>query len=116
MGRSAEELGIRNGTDQYQGTSAPLTIDTYYLTLLLEYGVIGFLTYITMLSACIYSAFRFTIYSFDVETEYLFPLGIAMTNFLIIKSIFSQQENHPKAFMYMGIIAALIFRLKSRDR
>ena len=44
----------------------------------------------------------------------LAPLLIALTNFLVIKSIFSQQENHPLAFVMMGAVVVLAWRIKKQ--
>jgi hypothetical protein len=38
------------------------------------------------------------------------PLAIALTNFLVIKSVFSQQDNHPVVYMMLGAVVALCNR------
>jgi hypothetical protein len=43
----------------------------------------------------------------------LWPLAAALTNFFVIKSVFSEEENHAIIFMYVGMIVALGARIKS---
>ena len=51
----------------------------------------------------------------DREYTFLVPIGIAMLNFLVIKSVFSEEANHPIVFMYIGMIVALAARIR-RDK
>lgn len=107
VGMGASALGYTNGA----GT---LTIDTYYLAVALDYGVLGFLVYYAALLATIYYAAR-AIYSVDLksrEDALLIPTCIALTAFFVIKSIFSQPQNHPVAFMMMAIVTVVAYRLR----
>jgi hypothetical protein len=111
IGRSAETLG-------YFTPGGLLTIDTYYLLVALEYGVIGFIVYFGMILVSIYYASRSALVAPPEEREFTFliPAAVSLFNFLVIKSIFSQQDNHPLAFMLMGMIAALVFRIRTGNR
>jgi hypothetical protein len=108
IGRGADTLGFTN-------LAGVLTIDTYYLLVALEYGVIGFILYYGMILLGIGQAARCGLHtSPDVrESEFLMPIAIAMGNFFVIKSIFSQEENHPLIFMLLGMTVALVYRIKS---
>ncbi|MCX7585414.1 O-antigen ligase family protein [Phenylobacterium sp. 58.2.17] len=86
------------------------TIDTYYLTIGLEYGVIGFVVYYGMLVASTYYAAKYAVRSPKGELSYFMPAAIALVNFIVIKSVFSQQDNHPLIFMLMGIVTAMVYR------
>ena len=86
------------------------TIDTYYLTIGLEYGVIGFVVYYGMLVASTYYAAKYAVQSPKGELSYFMPAAIALVNFIVIKSVFSQQDNHPLIFMLMGIVTAMVYR------
>ena len=107
MGLGAETLGF------YQ-PGGLLTIDTYYLSIALEYGVIGFIVYYSMIIVSIYYASRWTLRASpdDRDASFLVPAAISLLNFLVIKSIFSQQDNNPLAYMMMGMIVALVFRVR----
>src|SRR3546814_2732233 len=50
----------------------------------------------------------------DREVSLLIPLIIAMSNWLIIKSIFAQADNNPLIFAMLGMMTALIWRARNR--
>lgn len=101
VGRGADVLGFTNG----EGT---LTIDSYYLSVGLEYGVPGFIAYFGMFIVAAYYGFRSVLKSDSEERAYLMPFVISLVVFLVIKSIFSQESNHPLVFMMLGIICAIL--------
>jgi len=91
-----------------------LTIDTYYISIALEYGVLGFIWYYGMVALAIFTASEKALrLSPDggKDEQFLAPLAIALINFLVIKSVFSQQDNHPIVYMMMGAVVALSSRL-----
>ena len=108
IGRGAEQLGYTN----LEGT---LTIDSYYLLIGLEFGVIGFLLYFGMFVAQICYAMSMFPKIRTMEQLLLIPLMIALTNFVIIKSIFAQQENHPLIFAILGAMTALVLRVRNEQ-
>jgi hypothetical protein len=104
IGMGAERLGFRN-------PGGVLTIDTYYLTIALEYGVIGFIVFYGLLLT---AAFRAGTGIFSdagrEERHYLLPAAVALGNFLVIKSVFSSESNHTLPFMILAMIVALLYR------
>jgi hypothetical protein len=46
----------------------------------------------------------------DGEFQWLGPLAIALFNFIVSKSVFSSEENHPLIFVLLGIVVALAYR------
>ena len=110
IGRGAQTVG-------YVSWGSFITLDSYFITLAIEYGIQGFLLYITFLGASIYNAGKNALDSTGMDREYTFlvPIGIAMLNFLVIKSVFSEEANHPIVFMYIGMIVALAARIR-RDK
>ena len=109
IGRGAETLNFRNQAGE-------LTIDTYFLAVGLEYGVIGFFVYYGMFLYAIWYGAKALIDARTRDTFVLAPLCIALTNFFIIKSIFSQQENHPLVFALLGAVVALVWRAKQDEK
>ena len=107
IGRGAETLGF--------APFGVLTIDNYYLRIVLEYGVFGFIAYYGMfIAAIVYSGRRVLVARFeDPEFELLTPIAISLLTFIIIKSVFSEEGNHPIAFMLLGMSAALLYRARS---
>ncbi|WP_156361718.1 O-antigen ligase family protein [Sphingomonas sp. Leaf343] len=103
IGEAATTLG-------YRVQDGTLTIDTYYLAVALEYGVLGFVIYYAMFLFGIARAASLGMKTKDPEIVFIVPTCIALVNFFISKSVFSQQENHPLAFLLLGIVVALSWR------
>jgi hypothetical protein len=87
-----------------------LTIDTYYLSVLLEYGIAGFIVYYGMFAIAIYEGGKRSFFSpiIGKDRSFLLPITISLATFMVIKSVFSQQDNHPVVFMMLGAMMALI--------
>lgn len=103
LGEGAVTLG-------YTNAGGVLTIDTYYLAVALEIGVIGFVIYYGLFLWAILQG-SLTLWRKPIgDTVYIIPVVIALINFVISKSVFSQVENHPLAFMLLGATVALIWR------
>lgn len=103
IGRGAATLG-------YTNLGGTLTIDTYYLTAALEFGVLGFFCYFGTFLTAIYVAGKEAVRTKNYEISMVAPLGVALVNFVIIKSVLSQQETHPLAFILLGAVVALVWR------
>lgn len=110
MGQGAGTLGQRN-------PAGVLTIDTYYMLIGLEYGLLGIVAFYGMLIAAIYYTGKYAINMVpsNNDTALLMPLSVALVNFLVIKAVFSQQDNHPLIFMMIGMGAALVYRVKTEN-
>ena len=95
-----------------------LTIDSYYLDIALDYGIIGFIIYYGMISIPLYYAGK-EIWRNNMkerESTFLVPISIAIIVFLVVKSIFSQADNHPLVFMMLGMVCAICYRINQRDK
>ena len=102
IGQSGPVLGF--GAD-----GGMTTVDTYYLTVLIEYGVLGFIAYYGMFAIAIYEAGRRSLsVTANKDRSFLLPLTVSLATFIIIKSVFSQQDTHPLMFMMLGAVVALI--------
>lgn len=111
--------GLGQGASSLNWTIASglVTIDSYYLTLSMEYGVFGLLLYVWALVAAIAMAVRLALageYK-DREAALIVPATIALANFVVIKTVFSQQDNHPMIFMVLGLVTALAYRARSTE-
>ncbi len=104
IGQGAETLGFRN-------LAGELTIDSYWLTVLLEIGVAGFIVYYGLMLRGAFSAAR-TVVNMGQDREFglLLPMSVALLNFVIVKIAFSQDANHPLIFMMLGATVALTYR------
>jgi hypothetical protein len=103
-------IGMGAATLGFGEETGGITIDTYYLSVLLEYGIEGFVIYYGMFAIAIYESGKRSLFALS-ETEersFLLPIAISLTAFFVIKSVFSQQDNHPVAFMMLGAVVALV--------
>jgi hypothetical protein len=110
IGKGNESLGFADAG----GFS---TIDNYYLLIGLEYGIIGFVIYYGMFVFALYLVGKKTLSPKPLEGEasLLIPVGIALANFLVIKSVFAQSDNHPIIFMVLGMLVALLWRYRTQE-
>jgi hypothetical protein len=111
VGTSAEALG-------YANLAGSITIDSYYLSVLMDYGIVGFIAYF---SVFVISALHGVRYSLIIDEEdhdiaFLLPLTVAVIAFLAMKTFFAQDDNNPVVFMMVGIMVGLVHRLKVRAR
>ena len=109
IGKGAETLNYRN-------LAGGLTIDTYYLALGLEFGVVGFLIYAGIFFGALFYGVK---YLFQVQTRehmLLIPFMILISVFIIVKSVFAQQENHPLVFATLGALCAMCWRIKTEQK
>jgi hypothetical protein len=109
IGRAAETLGF------YQPNGL-LTIDTYYLAIALDYGILGFIAFYGLVLYASFTAGVSTLKDDDQDQDMAFlpAAGVALASFFVIKSVYSEIDNHPLYFMVLGMVPALIWRLKKR--
>jgi O-Antigen ligase len=110
IGMAAETLGF-NGMNG----GGMLTIDSYYLSIALDYGWFGFILFYAII---LYSMFKSGRAAFleelnDRDQSFMIPIFISMVSFLVIKSVFSQPDNLPVMFIMIGIVVALTARART---
>jgi hypothetical protein len=106
-------FGIGRGADalNYRNAGGGMTIDTYWLLVALDYGIIGFIVFYGMiLTAATYGFFGIVKGTKEREQTILIPLTIALVSYFIIKSIYAGVENQSIVFMMLGATAALVYR------
>ena len=109
IGRAAEVLGHTN----LLGT---LTIDNFYLSIAIEAGVIGMIAYFGAFFAALFAGARMVVRTdLDEETAWLVPALLSVGNYVVIKTVLSQQDNQALAFAVLGMAVALIYRAGSRS-
>lgn len=108
IGRAAETLGHTN----LQGV---ITIDNYYLSIAIEAGVLGLVAYFGAFYAALVIGGKAILRDdLDDDAAWLAPALLSLGNYVVIKGVLSQQDNHPLAFAILGMAVALIYRAKSR--
>ncbi len=106
VGRSGNILG-------YFTPGGEGTIDTYYLSLLLEYGFIGFAAFMVLFAGQLIVGLRLYLDA-EGEEKFVGPAVIAMLNFVVIKSVLSSEFNMPLAFIFLGMVFAVALRQRQR--
>jgi hypothetical protein len=101
--QSGEVLG-------YFNLAGEMTIDTYYLSLLLDYGPLGLVAFILLLSSVVWLGFKLFRDADTPEQELSGPLALGVLNILIVKSVSSVELNLPVAFMMSGCIVGLAWQ------
>lgn len=96
-GRAAETLGFTN-------PSGTLTIDSYWLSALLEFGAVGAVALFGMLAWCVYVGIRAYLDPSNPHGRLGGPLALALIAFGIIKLVLSQVDNHLIVFVMMALI------------
>jgi hypothetical protein len=100
------------------GEGAFITIDNYFITIALDYGILGLIFWYGMFIIGIFEAIRCSIssrYAGRAEARLLAPLAVSLTGFLVIKWVHGQDDNHSIFFMMLGMISALVYRLRQSD-
>ena len=93
-----------------------VTVDNYFITLGLDYGVLGIIIWYSIFIIAIFYALMYSVsakYSSRKEGRLLAPLAVTLIAFLVIKWVHGQDENHPIYFLILGMISAVIFRLRN---
>lgn len=104
LGESGNVLGFTN-------PAGVLTVDSYYLTVLFDMGVAGFICYFGLIIRGIWVSTETVLTSSsEAEVRLLLPIAVSMTNFIVVKSVLSQDANHPLVFMMLGAVVALTYR------
>lgn len=91
---------------EYRGGNTLYTIDSYFLSVLLDNGVAGLLCLIFVLSYTLYVAFSSVLRKL-VENPLLPFLGLSVLLFSIVKIVLSLTHNHG----LMAIVVAMVFIL-----
>lgn len=106
---SGETLG-------YVDAAGLLTVDSYYITLLLDFGILGLAVFCCLFLIpsfqLLHSSIRLPAQKPDLRT----PVAVSMISFLLIKSVLSLQPNHTLMFMILGLGFALTYRVREEER
>jgi hypothetical protein len=92
----------------YVTQGGKLTIDSYALTILLEYGIVGFLTYVTMFGWAIMRLLRIALLQDDKSATFALPVVASLVVWLTSKAVLSQSENDPLAFMLLALAVCIL--------
>lgn len=102
-GQGADALNYRNG-------GGVLTVDSYFITLLMDYGILGFISYFGFCLSGAWTGIKTYFQSDNEELILAGVLGISILNSVVIKLVLSQEQMQPLVFIFMGAIMALTYR------
>jgi len=112
IGYGAGQSGVHMG----YGSGDFIAIDSYWISLSLEYGALGVVLYVGVFAVVIYAALKTLLENPEAargETGLLLPLVSFLAAFLIIRGVFSQPDIHPLVFTLLGMTACLVSRAHS---
>lgn len=109
FGYGAGSSGVTLG---YYSPGGQLTVDSYIITLLLDYGVIGCLLFFGMLIYATVETVRVAWVSRPGSTDYATPLAAALIVAATIRMVLSQPDNLPLIWILLGMAAAIVWRHK----
>jgi hypothetical protein len=113
LGHGAGQSGAAMG----YGAGDFIAIDSYYISLALDYGIIGLALYVAIFAMVIGAAVTTMLRSAptgDRESGLLVPLATCLCAFLVIRGVFAQPDIHPMIFMMVGMVIALVARAKAQ--
>ena len=105
-------LNMAGGVVDYHSPGGLLTIDSYVLSLLIDVGVVGLGIFFALF---LWGIYRFGRAAFVApqeaeELSLLAPIAIALINFLVTKTVLSEQMNHGLPFMMLAAGLVLVDR------
>jgi hypothetical protein len=86
------------------------TVDTYYLTVMLDSGLLALPLFLLTFLIPAWLAFKYYRDAKTPEQQILAPLSIAIINFVIVKSVLTSEANIPLAFAYVGCVIGLVWQ------
>lgn len=98
IGQGAEALGYRN-------LAGTLTIDSYFLNIILEVGIVGFIAYFGMILTVIWGGAKAYLDPAAGPNERMGgPLALSLIAYLVVKFVLSQTDTHMLVFLMMGLV------------
>lgn len=111
FGRGPASGGDALGFANQAGTQ---TIDSYYIVIMLEYGVIGFIAWLGMLIGAAVQASRWGLNDDSEEGRMLPIMATFLLTFVIIKGVLAQDDSHGIVYMMLGMVVGMCWRAKQR--
>ncbi len=106
---SGDILGFTNG-------AGVITVDSYYITVLIDFGVLGFFAFFGMILTGALQAYIGGYRARETEAQLLLPTAVVLVLFVVIKGVLSQDDNHAIIYMLLGMVAAFTHRARVRQR
>ncbi|MFC3441146.1 O-antigen ligase family protein [Sphingobium rhizovicinum] len=108
VGQAPQALGWTN-------PQGDISLDSYVITLLMDYGVIGFACYVGMIATAAVQGFRLGMSSNSEEGGYALAAGVTLCAWMVCQIALSQEDNASLIFMVLAIVVALAYRRKQAE-
>ena len=104
--------GVGRGNDAlgYFNLGGEGTVDSYYITVMMDSGVLALPLFLLTFLVPAWLAFKYYRDARTPEQELLAPLSLAIINFAIVKSVLTSEASKPLAFAFIGCIIGLIWQ------
>lgn len=89
------------------------TIDSYFVSILLDYGIVGFLLYYGMIGVTIAFLMRMLLFGENDDSDKAILVAAMLTIFLFTRAVLSQEDNNWLPFLLMGMAVVLLRRHQS---
>ncbi len=92
-----------------------IAIDSYWISLSLDYGALGVVLYVGVFTVIIFAAIKTLLQHPEVahgETSLLIPLISFMAAFLMIRGVYAEEGIHPLVFALLGMTVCLVSRAR----
>ena len=103
VSRNGEALG-------YYNLAGEITVDSHYLTLMLDSGIAALPLFIMCFMIPAWLALVYYREARTPEQELLAPLALGLVNFVVIKSVLTSEGSVPLAFVMSGCIIGLVWQ------
>jgi hypothetical protein len=103
-------MGRGNAAVGYLTPDGRASVDSYYLTLMMDAGYLALPLFLLMFLIPAVVAFWYFRTAKTPEMKLLAPLSLALLNFTIVRSVLSPEHNMPFAFIFVGCIVGLAWQ------
>jgi len=100
---------------QYRTASGMFTVDSYVITILLDFGILGFLIFS---AALLYPMIQMAIFALRKRSEELdlaLAAASALAVYINVRLVLSQDDNSAVVYMLLGLTTALAARIRAYD-
>lgn len=107
IGTAGKVLGFKN-------QAGVGSIDSFYLTLLLDFGILGFALYFGMILRTIWIGGKVVFdYPSHPESRMIIPFVVSLIAYIVVKSVLSQETNGAYIYMMLAACLAIVSTVRS---
>jgi O-antigen ligase len=112
LGHGANRSGAVVG---WSNAGGEFSIDSLYLSMLLDFGPIGFVVFLLLILIPAYLGARIFINTRDSEASLVGPLAVGLINFTVYAAVLSSLLQWPIVSIFIGLILGTYWRTRQDD-